>query len=65
MHWLVLQLAEGLTDNWYVLETCLWGFRLVGIGTVCAYIFWCGKCGKCGKCGHTEIGLEYVDFVRV
>ena len=30
MYWLVLQLAEGLTDNWYALETCLWGFRLVG-----------------------------------
>ena len=35
---LVLQLAEGLTDNWYALETCLLGFLLVGIGFgVCLY----------------------------
>ena len=32
VHQLVLQLAEGLTDNWYALKTCLWGFRLVEIG---------------------------------
>ena len=32
VHRLVLQLADGLTDNWYVLETCMWSFQLVGIG---------------------------------
>ena len=52
MHQLILQLAEGLTDNWYALETCLWGFWLVGIGFgVCLYFL-------CGKGGHTGIGLE-------
>ena len=33
MHRLVLPLADGLTDNWCALETCLWGFQLVGIGS--------------------------------
>ena len=59
MHRLVRQLAEGLTDNWYELETCLWGFRLVGIGFgACLYfLVW--------EVPGLAWNVLYADFVRV
>ena len=62
MHRLVLQLAEGLTDNWYALETRLWGLSVGGDWLRCVPIFF-------GVGSVVTPGLAwnvlYADFVRV